>query len=114
MSLRLTRKSSATAGGSECSKLTEFFHKSNVRIGTASGWLQRLVRYGGINLGILIDCMPFMLVTKRSQLLGRKRYHLLALAHRPLPQILLKAGFGENKDKTKRLLSGVLERDPDS
>src|SRR5207248_6086035 len=40
----LTRKSSATAGGSECSKLTEFFHKSNMRIGTASGWLQRLVR----------------------------------------------------------------------
>jgi len=39
----LTRTSSATAGGSECSKLTEFFHKSNVRIGTARVWLERLV-----------------------------------------------------------------------
>src|SRR5437667_12436832 len=43
-SVGLTRKSSAAAGGSERSKLTEFFHKSKVRIGTASGWLQRLVR----------------------------------------------------------------------
>src|SRR5205809_7434879 len=43
-SLGLTRTSSATAGGSERSKFTEFFHKSNVRIGTASGWLERLVR----------------------------------------------------------------------
>ena len=36
---RPNEKSSATAGGSERSKLTEFFHKSKVRIGTASGWL---------------------------------------------------------------------------
>jgi len=38
----LTRKSRATAGEGERGKHRKLFHKSNVRIATDSGWLQRL------------------------------------------------------------------------